>query len=425
MSKKYDPILASFADTEDTAGQIATRQRSIDWYDTLGSTLPNPDPVLKNLGKDISEYTKLLSDPRVQAAVTSRKAGTSSREWDITVDDVVPAQYEIVKGIFATMNVNRVIKEILDSVLFGYKPLEVMWQKQGDLVIPGRVVGKPPDWFRYDDENALRFLTKTDMINGEVVPDRKFLVSSNDASYANPYGTPILAACYWPVKFRHNGYRFWTVFLEKYGMPWITAKAPQGAKQTRINEIATMLENMVQDSIAVVPEDYKIEMLENKHGDTAASYDQYLQATSTEISIAILGTNLTTEVKGGSFAAAKSHMEVRSDIVNSDVRIVEDTMNELIKWIYEINWGPDQVLPKFYMFKSAEVDLEKAERDAILTDKVGVRFTSEYVQRAYDLKEGEDFTMGEPTGSTVDPIDRPVDTTVDPEEVTEPDPVEA
>ena len=44
--------------------QIATRGRSIDFH-ALGMYLPNPDPVLKALGKDIKVYQELRADAHV------------------------------------------------------------------------------------------------------------------------------------------------------------------------------------------------------------------------------------------------------------------------------------------------------------------------------------------------------------------------
>jgi phage gp29-like protein len=55
-----------------------------------------------------------------------------------------------------------------------------------------------------------------------------------------------------------------------------------------------------------------------------------LESCKTEVAIAILGQNLTTEVKGGLYAAAESHMAVRQDIIYGDKKLVEDTFNELI-----------------------------------------------------------------------------------------------
>ena len=57
--------------------QIATRERSIDFH-TLGMYLPNPDSVLKALGKDIKVYRELRADAHVGGCVRRRKAAVKA-----------------------------------------------------------------------------------------------------------------------------------------------------------------------------------------------------------------------------------------------------------------------------------------------------------------------------------------------------------
>jgi hypothetical protein len=65
----------NFADAgASLAKEIATRERSIDFYG-LSGYLPNPDPVLKKMGKDIAVYRELMADAHVAACVESRRAG--------------------------------------------------------------------------------------------------------------------------------------------------------------------------------------------------------------------------------------------------------------------------------------------------------------------------------------------------------------
>lgn len=51
--------------------------------------------------------------------------------------------------------------------------------------------------------------------------------------------------------------------------------------------------------------------------------------------------------------------------------------------------------PQFVMANDTGRERERAERDAILVDKVGVRQTESYVAERYDL-EPEDFTLADP-----------------------------
>ena len=46
---------------QDMINVIATRAQAIDYY-AIGHYLPNPDPVLKKMGRDISAYREVLAD---------------------------------------------------------------------------------------------------------------------------------------------------------------------------------------------------------------------------------------------------------------------------------------------------------------------------------------------------------------------------
>ena len=68
----------------------------------------------------------------------------------------------------------------MDAVLYGYQPLEIGWQRVGSLLVPGTVVGKPPEWFCFDPDNQLRLKTRANPNQGELLPARKFLLPRQD-----------------------------------------------------------------------------------------------------------------------------------------------------------------------------------------------------------------------------------------------------
>ncbi|HBE45728.1 MAG TPA: DUF935 domain-containing protein [Deltaproteobacteria bacterium] len=382
----------SLAEKQTTfAQEIATRKRSIDFY-ALGMYLPNPDPVLKAQGKDIKIYSELLSDGHLGGCVSSRKAGVKSLEWGIDRGKAKSRQARLIEDLFKSLPINNIIDTILDAVFFGYQPIEVMWKKIGNYILPKDVVGKPPEWFIFSPDNNLRFRSKENYFEGEELPDKKFLIPRHCATYQNPYGFPELSRCFWPVTFKRGGMKFWVIFTEKYGMPYIVGKKPRGTLKEETDNFADMLGNMVQDAVAVIPDDSSVEIIEaSGKGASAEIYERLLESCKTEVAIAILGQNLTTEVKGGSYAAAESHMAVRQDIIYGDKKLVEDTFNELIKWIFDINFGSGE-LPVFSMWEEDDVDLDQATRDKTLVD-AGVRFTKNYFVRAYGFEE-DDIEIG-------------------------------
>ncbi len=369
------------------AEEIAVRKRSIDFY-TLGMYLPNPDHVLKKQGKDITIYNELLSDAHVGACEDSRKSGVKSLEWEIDRGKAKSRQAKLIEDCFNGLNLEHIMGEILNAPLFGYQVLEVVWEKVGNYILPKDVVGKPQEWFVFSEENELRFRTK-DNYNGEPLPERKFLLARHKPTYKNPYGFPVLSRCFWPVTFKRGGLKFWVIFTEKYGMPFLVGKHPRGTTKEETDKLADMLEAMIQDAIAVIPDDASVEIQEaGGKGSSAQIYRDLIDTCNSEISKAILGQTLTTQQSDvGSYALGTVHFEVRKDIIDSDKKLVQQTMNQLIQWIYELNFSAGD-RPVFSLYEEEEVDKALAERDEILS-RQGVKFSKEYYQREYGFEDGD------------------------------------
>ena len=400
-----DRTFISFSDKNTSlTEEIATRKRAIDFY-SLGMYLPNPDPVLKKQGKDITVYQELLTDAHLGGCVTSRKSGVLSLEWSIDRGKAKTRQARLIENVFNNLDLEAIISEILNAPLFGYQVLEVIWENIGSYILPKAVIGKPQEWFVFGEDNDLRLRTKSNY-NGEPVFEKKFLLVQHEATYKNPYGFPSLSRCFWPITFKRGGLKFWVIFLEKYGMPFLVGKHPRGTSQQETDKLAEMLEAMVQDAVAVIPDDSSVEIKEavGKGASAADIYSKLLEFCKAEVSIAILGQNLSTEVKGGSFAAAESHMQVRKDIIDADKKLVEKTFNTLIKWIYELNFNSsymsDSSYPVFSMWEAEDVDKALAERDEKLTssmEKSGLRLSRRYYQKSYGLEDEDIETVTQGT----------------------------
>ena len=371
--------------------EIATRKRSINFY-SLGSYLPDPDIVLRKQGKDVKIYRELFCDPHVFACIQSRKAGVLSLEWEINRGLDKTKDAELVEDLLKKLDIHKLINDILDATLFGFQPIEIMWKKIGNYVLPIELKAKPSEWFCFDEENLLKFRTK-EHYWGEELPPKKFLCPQNNPSYDNPYGERVLSRVFWPVTFKKGGLKFWVVFTEKYGIPHLIGKHPRGATKEETDNLADLLEEMIQDAIAVIPDDSSVEIQEANKSSSAEIFEKLIDKMNSEISKAILGQTLTTEIGAtGSYAASNTHMAVRQDIIDADKKLVEKTINQLIQWIYEINFANAEV-PVFELYEPEDVDLTLAQRDKILYD-TGVKFTKEYFIKTYGLEE-EDFDIRE------------------------------
>ncbi|MBF0481284.1 MAG: DUF935 family protein [Desulfovibrionaceae bacterium] len=382
--------------------EIATRQRSPDFY-ALGMLLPNPDPVLRKLGQNIRVYRELLSDPRVGACAESRKSAVLSLNWELEKGKAKSRQAKFVEGVFQDLDLPRIMGEMLSAPLYGFQPLEVLWRRVGQAVVPDNVWGKPVEWFGFDEENRLRFRTKENIMLGDLLPERKFLLARHNPSYQSPYGESILSRVFWSVAFKKGGMKFWLQCAEKFGGDFLVGKHPRGMDQREIDKLADMLENMIQSAIAVVPDDSSVEILDSK-GKAASSllFKDLKQCCDTDIAIALCGQNLTTEVKGGSLAAAEVHQQVRREIRDGDKKIVTGCMQQLIDWTVDLNFGPGSEKPQFGLYEDEEVDKALADRDGILAATGQIEFTAEYFKKAYGFAD-DDFNIKSPPPAEATP----------------------
>ena len=108
--------------------EIATRKRALNFY-SLANILPDPDIVLRKQGKDMRIYKELMCDPHVFACVQSRKAGVLSLDWDINRGIDKDENTENIFKLLKSLDIHKLINDILDATLYGFQPLEIIWQK--------------------------------------------------------------------------------------------------------------------------------------------------------------------------------------------------------------------------------------------------------------------------------------------------------
>lgn len=366
--------------------QIATRARSMDWH-SMNMVLPNPDPVLKRMGKSIQVYRDLRSEADIGNGIRRRKSAVKRLERGLDRDKPQTAISKSIASMLAEWDWNILLGELQAAAFFGYSPVEINWDKVGKYWVPAQVIAKPPEWFAYDDTNELRFLSQGSGMQGEMLPERKFVVARQEPSYINPYGFPDLSMCFWPSVFRKGGLKFWVTFTEKFGMPWVIGKTPRGTPQIENRDLIANLAQMVQDAIAVVPDDSSVEIMQGiGQGSSGEQYERLLRVCSRDINVALLGQNQTTEADSNR-ASATAGQDVTDDIRDGDAAIIKATINTVIRWVCEVNFDTNE-RPQFDMWEQDRINVVMADRDVKLKN-AGAKFKNQYFVRTYGLLDGD------------------------------------
>lgn len=364
---------------------IATRERSLD-FAFFGQILPNPDPILKAQGLDIKVYKDLRSDAHVGGCCRRRKSAVKGLEWGFEREGAGARLHANLEAVFADLDLDRLIGDCTEAMFYGYQPIEIVWGRVGSLIVPTELRALPQTWFAFDPDAQLRFRTRANRFEGELLPERKFLLPRQDASYANPYGFPDLSMVFWPQVFKKGGMKFWLNFTEKFGTPFLIGKLPPGTPQTEMDALADRLADMIQDAIAVIPDNAGIDTLEVKGAAGGDMYEKLVLHCRSEVSIALLGSNQSME-KDSNRASSVSGLEVADDLRDGDAEIVCAAIKQLAGWICDLNgWSGPR--PVWRMWDETRKSQERATRDKTVTE-AGARLTAAYFQREYGFEDGD------------------------------------
>ena len=368
------------------AKEVATR--NVAEFVTGLDYLPNPDTILKNNGGNIKVYREMI-DAHLDAVKNKRFASITSRAWTIDGSKGDQKKAKFVEEYLWNIDLRNVISQMLEAIGFGYAVHEIVWNTVqtdlGTLILPTAIKDRKQEWFKFDSDSKL--LLQTNDGSRREMPERKFLVTRNRPTTANPYGNAVYSRCFWPLAFKKGGLKFWMLFVEKYGMPKAIGKVPPTATEKEQQDFLKMLVGLVRDAVAVIPQTGSVELLEAGAAN-ANPHKAIVDWADQAMSKAWLGETLTTEQtsSGGTQAMATVHNDVRADLALDDAAMIESSINQLIRWIYEINWPNEKEIPWMNIILPEDLQEARLNRDIKLT-QLGVKFNAQYITDIYGIDE--------------------------------------
>lgn len=130
---------------------------------------------------------------------------------------------------------------------------------------------------------------------------------------------------YVPWLVRQWDWRDWARYNEVHGLPIKKATTPFGADETDKQRFLKEVGRLGSENVIRLPksgnegEKYDLELLEAL-STNYLTFGAQLEKADAAIAVNLLGQNLTTEVKGGSFAAAQVHENIKASILRGDAQ---------------------------------------------------------------------------------------------------------
>jgi hypothetical protein len=321
---------------------------------------------VSSVGDD--DMDMILADLTVTQCDVSRKSVTEKKEIQIVCDD------EKIKDEFKKIFNPDVVSQILETYLYGLNVFEINYKEKEGLVYP-RLVQRDFRQFKFNDAGEFTFNASG---SERSIPPLKVIYALNRANFRKVYGDGLLKKLYFPVKMKNASLKFWFRFLEKFGSPWAIAKTSYEP-----DEMAAEVQAMLSGDSAVIDTDEEITLVQPTSNVDFTRLPAYLD---NQISKAILGANLTSDAKEGSYAAAKTHNEIREDLAANDAKILIFVMNKAISFFKEINGYNGEIYAK--LFDEDAPNTERAARDKTLYD-MGFAPTKKYITSTYNIEIDE------------------------------------
>lgn len=381
--------------------EAATRQQD-PWNQGFMGAVQTNDPLILERGDAGSLafeiYRDLRRDGKVFSGLQKRKLAVIGRPWTVEPEvesEQGSADAAIVADVLGSFAFDRLCSGLLDALLIGWQPAEVVWTLRQvktplgarQMVVPARVPKRLQRRFVYRDTTPgkpaeLRLLTRDAMQDGVPVDERKFIVHTLNAEDDNPYGTGLGLQLYWPVFFKRKGVLAWNKLCDRFGTPTPWGKYPRNATAREKGTLFEALRAFSNDGFVMTPEGTLIELLESKlsaGGQTPnQSLVEYMDDWIMEV---ILGQSPRGGGGGALAAAATEREDVRLELSQADSDLLSETLNStLIKWICEFN-GLQPCLVYRDVSKEADTKLE-SETDKNVAS-LGFQMSTDGVKKKY------------------------------------------
>lgn len=379
--------------------EVATLAKDIDIYAGWIRRLENPDPVLRSeaAGRGLRLYDEVDRDAHAGSVLQQRIMAVVGKEWDIlpaksTRKAGRPASTsreqavaDFVAETLMNCNFDQARQELLKGILYGFYNVEILWTHAGGALVISKFISKHPRRFTFTIEREMRLLTLQNMIEGEELPDRKFLTFTFGDS-DNPYGCGLGRRLWWPVWFKKHGIKFWMVFLEKFGMPTTVGKYPSGTPAPEQLKLMSAIESIQTDTGVTMPETMNVEFLEASRSGTV-THEQLCEYMDRQISKAVLGQTASADGTPGKLGNEQMQNDVRQEIVEADADLLDGYLNDtLIRWIVDYNFPAVTAYPKIKTYANAKPDLTtRVAVDKTLVVDIGLPVEVDYFYETYGI----------------------------------------
>lgn len=366
--------------------------------------LPDPDETLRKAGMDAQVYHDILRDPHIIGEVRQIYSGLLGFKYEIVAGDE-SSQAEQAREHFSTIFKSKphqtmrwpdLLWSMGKAPLFGRRVHLIDWQLVDGKYTPSSITNLKNNQFAFNYNGDL-LLRMADNVEGELAPEHRCLLTRHMPDKENPYGIALLSSCFWPWMFKNGGFKFFVKYCERFGKPFPIGKYPAGTTDSQINTLVDTLIQMLEDSVAGIPDDQSIELLTSSHSGELAQ-ERLIVRCNNEFSKALTSQTAASELQkgSGSRAASETHKGRTDQNALADRQLVADTINQLSEMMTTLNFGEHVAPPVFQFVDKKQFNNEDVEYMAKSVALVPIKKSEIYSRLGFTEPSADDDVVYNP-----------------------------
>jgi phage gp29-like protein len=366
----------------------------------------------------------ILGDDRVQATIGSRISGLFGREviFEASNDPGVKGSRAAKEALDAWVScwprfatAAAMTEMAAYAILMGFEPAQILWDTSESIWCPILRPWHPRFTYYHWDLRHYIAISQDGQI--PIVPgDGKWVLHAPFGDYRG-WIRGAIRACAEPWLMRHWAFRDWARYSEKHGIPITKAIAPAASDEMQRDAFEAAVAQLGSESTILLNQGvdgqngFDVQFAEPTD-DSWQSFPGLIDRCDMSIVLAILFQNLTTEVKGGSFAATTAHMDIRQGGLEFDNNAWRYTLRQQIARPFcEFNFGDPRlapwtkydVVPRDEFISNAEM-FNKFGTAVEVLRRGGVEFTSsglrKFAAKRFGLRGLPPFKIVPPVGKS-------------------------
>jgi phage gp29-like protein len=288
----------------------------------------------------------LLADDRVQGCLLALTRGFFGLE--LTFEDGVGLRrrrarraLEVEEDWWRALPEEDLSQLVSWGAVLGVGLGRLAWARERGRMIPRLEVWHPKH-LRFDAHER-RWWVQTQSGEVEIVPGDGSWVMYTPGGRERPWahGAWRAIARWWLLKKYALG--DWGRHSEQAG--GVKVATTEGGSEADRRKLANDLAGMGQDAAVALPSGWDLKLVEAT-ANTFETFRAQVDSANAAIAIALVGQNLSTEVQGGSFAAAQVHQQVAHAVLRGQAESLSTTLHEqVLAWWAEFNFGSRDVAP--------------------------------------------------------------------------------